>query len=255
LKAAPFLVVAGVLLSAVPARADLLLLPVTLRDFSSAHPDFEAGIFLDDLDIVGPLGSAIGGDGTPVYAGGGGGTPTTTGPAPFADWYHDTAANSTLPAVHPASFLTLDNGMVGPGGVYTFTDLEYFPLDGLLGGNEGRAHNYHFTMELHSTFTYEVGQSFTFTGDDDVFLYIDGELVMNLGGVHTARTGTVDLDTLGLTPGEDYAFDFFFAERHTFFSEMQIETGIQFVEVPEPGVAMMLAVGSAVGLLRRRRRT
>jgi len=221
------LLVAGVLLGTAAAWGDTQVIPVLIRDLSDTHVDFEKDPpWGTDLAIVGALGSAIGGDGTPVYAGGGG-TPTTAGPTAFNDWFHDTAATTGKTVVG----LTFDNGLAVPGGVYTFSDLTFFPIDGALGGNQGRSHNYHFTMEMHTLFTYEAGtgQTFSFNGDDDLFVYIDGKLVIDLGGVHMAESASVDLDTLGLTDLDDYAFDLFYAERHTDFSVMEMETGIQFV--------------------------
>ena len=64
-------------------------------------------------------------------------------------------------------------------------------------------------------FRYQGGEVFSFEGDDDMFVFIDARLALDLGGVHSTESGSVELDTLGLTPGGVFPLDVFFAERHT----------------------------------------
>jgi len=66
-------------------------------------------------------------------------------------------------------------------------------------GNQGKPHNYSFTVELHTTFVYRGGEYFRFRGDDDVFVYIDKKRVIDLGGIHGPETANVSVDSLGLT--------------------------------------------------------
>jgi fibro-slime domain-containing protein len=198
-----------------------------IRDFQSSHPDFE-GVLGTDKGIV---EQDIGTDQKPVYAGNPT-TPTTNGQDAFDQWYRDVdGVNMTIPLSIPLT----DAG----GGIFTFDDSEFFPIDGQGFGDEGNPHNYHFTYEIHAEFTYEGGEVFTFTGDDDLFTFINGKLAIDLGGVHGPQTATIDLDqeanNLGITQGETYPLDFFFAERHTTQSNFRIDTTIDcFSEVPIP---------------------
>ncbi len=194
------------------------MLPVTIRDFQASHPDFESYIGVDPGIVLPDLGP----DQKPVYAGQAG-NPSTTGQANFDQWYRDVpGVNQTIP-------WTLQLSEVAPG-TFRFDDQEFFPIDGQGFGNEGNPHNYHFTLELHSTFVYQGGEVFTFRGDDDLFLFLNGKLAIDLGGVHGPLEDTIDLDAeaanLGLSPGGTYSFDLFFAERHTTQSSFRIDTTI-----------------------------
>jgi fibro-slime domain-containing protein len=181
-----------------------------VRDFHTAHPDFEkfAG---DDPGIVEP---ELGADGEPVYAHPGGTTDTTTGQADFDAWYHDT------PGVNEGVDFNLQLSPV-PGGFEVNNDM-FFPIDDQLFGNEGDTHNFHFTMEGHTHFQFHGGEVFSFSGDDDLWAFIDDKLAIDLGGVHPTEGSQVNLDSLGLTPGSVYPLDIFFAERHTSGSTISV---------------------------------
>ena len=88
-------------------------------------------------------------------------------------------------------------------------------------------HNWNFTYDAHSTFVYEPGQKITITSDDDSWLFINNQLVIDRGGVNIGITSLgQSLDTLGLTPGQTYSFDLFYAERHTTDAILDIDTNI-----------------------------
>jgi fibro-slime domain-containing protein len=81
-------------------------------------------------------------------------------------------------------------------------------------------------MELHCQFTYQDNLTFNFTGDDDVFVFINGTQVIDLGGIHGPTNAAVNLNTLGLQPGQKYMFDLFYAERHATGSDILITTNL-----------------------------
>jgi len=233
----------GLLLPALVNAASIDLTS-TIRDFMDTHPDFENGLGTEKNIVT----DTIGPDRKPVYnKGDGSGSLTTHGQTYFDQWYRDVAG------VNLSTPYTITLTEVG-GGIYRYSNDSFFPIDDELFGNQGRLHNYHFTLELHSQFTYEPGQVFSFTGDDDVFVYINDKLAIDLGGVHPAESASVDLDTLGLTPEQTYNFDLFFAERHTVASDFMMETSI-VMEQPAVPVPSALLLGSlGVGLVNRLRR-
>ena len=194
-----------------------IVLNGTVRDFRDTHPDFEKGI--SGL-VTGLVQTQLGPDSKPIFVGPNGrGAISST--ASFNQWYNDDAT------VNLKTIVPLVLSETTPGsGVYSFQSNAFFPIDGQLFGNQGRVHNYHFTLELHTTFTYRGGEVFQFTGDDDIWVFINNRLVVDLGGVHGAASGSVNLDSLGLTPGSTYKFDFFFAERHTTESNFRLQTSI-----------------------------
>ena len=119
------------------------------------------------------------------------------------------------------------------GGLFLLDDFEYLDTAKTVANPyfdnisfSGKKHNYGFTMKIQAAFDYIPGQYFEFFGDDDVWVFINNRLVVDLGGQHAQVLGAVDLDTLGLTEGKNYPFHIFYAERHTSQSNFMMRTSI-----------------------------
>ena len=234
-----------------PAAA--LNLAVTYRDFVSfpigsgvRHPDFESPTF-QGMDVTPNLVKAmLDATGKPVIDG----RCTTagvtaqcpydqqlTGAASFGQWYQDVAGVNlriagTLPLTRqPNGSYVYDSGT---SGFYPIDDRGWIvstparettaTADAMI--NDGLDHNFGFTTEIHYFFQYRGGETLVFSGDDDVWIFFNHRLALDLGGLHTRVQRTLNVDqsaaSLALTKGGLYDIALFHAERHSTGSNFKL---------------------------------
>ena len=134
----------------------------------------------------------------------------------------------------------------------------FFPLENRLFGNSplrsvlvgrtliDRDRNFHFTLELELEFTYQANanQAFTIQGNDDIWAFIDGRLVIDIGGMHGSIPQTVPLDRLGLSDGQTTKLKVFYANRTRPNSHFRLATNFPVADPlppqPPPGPTQFL---------------
>jgi fibro-slime domain-containing protein len=213
----------------VPVSSNPVIIPVVYHDFQSyrdpnGHPDFE---HYQGNGQMGITQATLGANGAPVHV------PMCTNwttnlctppvnatptwdPATdwFGMWYVDTPAfNKTI--VQTLSLGGQVNGVASatcstagqPACTsFQYSDDTFFPIDAAGWGNTpNQVHNYGFTSAARYWFQYTGAATLTFFGDDDVWVFINKQLAVDLGGTHQRAQGAVTLDA---STGHGYVCDY-----------------------------------------------
>jgi fibro-slime domain-containing protein len=224
--------------------------PVIFRDFAESHSDFEVGC---GQLTTGVVASKLDAAHRPVLANGS--QVCIASASSFQEWYTAGKNNATIASsllLYPdgkGGFVNRHGAhgekWQGPSASYDGTPL-FFPIDnapqalndmryrakiGEMYGYDNwpwedsivpnaPAHNFHFTTEVVYWFRYDASAPSTleFLGDDDVWVFINDTLAVDLGGPHVTAAGTVTLDPtsaakFGLRDGKVYEIRVFHAER------------------------------------------
>ncbi|HEX2882073.1 MAG TPA: DUF4215 domain-containing protein, partial [Polyangiaceae bacterium] len=221
--------------------------PVTFRDVIALptgtgvrHPDFE--IFAGNAATTGLVNSLLGTDHKPVRVAGRCDSTSTTGcpygqqltnTTNFNQWFNDTA-NVSVSIARQLPFT-----QQGVTNTYQYTNNALFPWDGVATSwvlsapareTLSAGHDFGFTSEARYWFQYQGGEVLNFFGDDDLWVFINGHLAVDVGGLHPQTAGAVTLDAaqataFQLVAGNIYEVSLFHAERHTNASNFQLTLG------------------------------
>lgn len=98
--------------------------------------------------------------------------------------------------------------------------------------SENGGRNHHFCTETHAQFKYKKGARFSISGNDDIWVFIDNKLAVDIGGNHLSAPGYVDVDKFLPNAKQDsiYDIDIFTCNRRAPSSDLRISTNMLYMD-------------------------
>lgn len=126
--------------------------------------------------------------------------------------------------------------------VWKFDSKAFFPIDSIspqrrtvLPNGNVLDNDYAFCMEINAALDYAGGETLKIRGDDDAWVYLDGRLAVDQGGIHFAKEETIALDTLPFLKGKagrSLDLDVYYCSRQPATAEFGMEAAARLRPLP-----------------------